>query len=324
MNTPTFDPAATLTAVSHYRPLPDLIPSHWQQGKATANGLRHYYYRTGGDKPPVVLLHGILEGALTWIRTAKALEADYDVIMIDTRGHGRSDRINDNGYTPTLLMEDTAGVMRALNVGLARVIGHSQGGGTAARLAAAYPELVHSFILEGAAETPSDNGNFDDLAASPGYQAWLDGYTTWLENLKSQSHAEQLAAGLTQLPPGAPILPEEEYVPWLDYCAHLDLALLRLSTTLWSELKENVREMEEAMSRVTCPALILKSAFSFGHSGPASVVEELSDRPNVRTVRFLNTGHLIHREQFDLFLSTIRPFLHDPGQRSPLPPRERG
>lgn len=312
MNTNTFDPTAQFAAVQHYRPLPDLIPAHWQQGKALANGLRHHYYRTGGDKPPVVLLHGILEGALTWLRTAKALEADYDVIMIDTRGHGRSDRINDNGYTPTLLMEDAAAVMRALNIGPARLIGHSQGAGTAARLAAAYPDLVHSFILEGAPEAPTENSNVGNPTASPGYQAWLDSYTTWLENLKTQSHAEQLAAGLTQLPPGAPILPEEEYVPWLDYCAHLDLALLPLSGALWSELKQNVREIEEAIGRATCPALILKSAFTFGHSGPASIVEEPAPCPNIRVVRFLNTGHLIHREQFDLFMSVVRPFLAAP------------
>jgi N-formylmaleamate deformylase len=309
MNTPPFDPTAQLAAVQHYRPLSDLLPAHWQQGQATANGLRHHYYRTGGDKPPVVLLHGILEGALTWLRTAKALEADYDLIMIDTRGHGRSDRIGDNGYTPTLLMEDAAGVMRALNLGPARVIGHSQGGNTAARLAAAYPDLVHSYILEGTADPANDNASFGDPTASPGYQAWLNSYLTWLEQLKSQSHAEQLAAGLSQLPPGVPILPEEEYVPWLDYCAHLDLDLMRLSATLWGQLSENGREMVEAMARATCPTLILKSSFSFHHSGPASVVEEPSDRPNVRTLHFLNTGHLIHREQFDLFLSAIRPFL---------------
>lgn len=309
MDTQTLDKAGQLTAVQHYRPLSTLIPAHWQQGDVIANGIRHHYYRTGdGNKPPVVLLHGILDGAVTWLRTAKALEADYDVIMIDTRGHGRSDGV-ETGYTAHLLMEDAAGVMRALNIKKARIIGHSQGGNTAVRLAAAYPELVHSVILEGAGDGQEGGAaDFGDLANSPHYQAWLEGYTAWMKSLRTMSHEEQLAAGLSQLPPGTAVMPEEEYVPWLDISATLDLELMRLSGSLWSQLAENGREMVAAIEQTTCPLLIMKSSFTFGHTGPASVVEEPSERPNVRMVHFLNTSHLIHREQFELFMATVREF----------------
>jgi hypothetical protein len=50
--------------VARYRPIEELLPAHWSQGSVTANGVRHHYYRTGGDKPTLVLLHGFLEGAL--------------------------------------------------------------------------------------------------------------------------------------------------------------------------------------------------------------------------------------------------------------------
>ena len=48
---------------------------------------------TGGDKPPLLLLHGFNEYGLTWLRVAKELEQDYDIIMVDARGHGRSEGI---------------------------------------------------------------------------------------------------------------------------------------------------------------------------------------------------------------------------------------
>ncbi len=44
--------------VKTYRPIEELIPAHWREGDVLANGIRHHYYRTGGDKPPLLLPHG--------------------------------------------------------------------------------------------------------------------------------------------------------------------------------------------------------------------------------------------------------------------------
>ena len=62
----------------------------WQSGFVDANGLRLHYTRTGGDGPPVVLAHGVTDSGLCWARVAKALSPDFDVIMVDARGHGQS------------------------------------------------------------------------------------------------------------------------------------------------------------------------------------------------------------------------------------------
>ncbi len=63
----------------------------WSDGYVNANGIRVHYYRTGGNKPQVVLNHGAMDDGLCWTRVAKELEQDYDVIMFDARGHGLSD-----------------------------------------------------------------------------------------------------------------------------------------------------------------------------------------------------------------------------------------
>jgi pimeloyl-ACP methyl ester carboxylesterase len=81
-------------AVQGYRPLSELVPAHWQTGSIEAHdGARIHYTRTGGQKPPVLLLHGVQVNGLTWLGTAKALEATYDVVMPDFRGHGLSSRL---------------------------------------------------------------------------------------------------------------------------------------------------------------------------------------------------------------------------------------
>ena len=63
-----------------------IIPPHWFEGIVTANGIQQHYYRTGGDKPSLMLLHGFSENGQCWSRVAKALEQDYDVIMVDAYG----------------------------------------------------------------------------------------------------------------------------------------------------------------------------------------------------------------------------------------------
>src|SRR5437899_2771334 len=54
--------------------------SEWFSGDVVANGVRIHYYRTAGDKPPLVLSHGATDSGLCWTRVARALESDYDVI----------------------------------------------------------------------------------------------------------------------------------------------------------------------------------------------------------------------------------------------------
>ena len=66
-------------------------------------------------------------------------------------------------------VEDAAGVMPiALRLGRPRIIGLSQGGSTVLRLAATYPELVHSFIFEGVEAKKSQSGAFRELGGLPG------------------------------------------------------------------------------------------------------------------------------------------------------------
>jgi pimeloyl-ACP methyl ester carboxylesterase len=141
-----------------------------------------------------------------------------------------------------------------------------------------------------------------DFAGSPQYQAWLSAYIAWIEQLKTQTHAKRMVAALSQLPPGAPLPPEDEYVPWVEASAQLDLNLVRLGAELWARLGAEVRAVVAALDRIECPVLIMKSEFFPQPGAPQSVREEASDRLNVRIVRFENTGHLIYREQFEPFV----------------------
>ncbi len=121
--------------------------TEWTEGDVITNGMRMHYYRTGdGQKPPLVLCHGFSDSGLCWTPTARALEADYDVIMIDARGHGKSEA-PDGDYDPITMATDLAGLIQSLGLGRPYIMGHSMGGATTLNFCATFPELVTKAVL---------------------------------------------------------------------------------------------------------------------------------------------------------------------------------
>lgn len=118
----------------------------WTTGICKANGIDVHYLRTGGDKPPVVLLHGLMTSGACWIPLARALEKDYDVIMPDARGHGNSG-VPDKGYRYDNLAVDVMSFIDALGLARPVVVGHSMGGMTAAVVAGQIPKRLRGLIL---------------------------------------------------------------------------------------------------------------------------------------------------------------------------------
>jgi N-formylmaleamate deformylase len=90
--------------------------------------------RTGGAKPPVVLLHGLMGSGACWTSLARGLEGDFDVVMPDARGHGDSSDPHD-GYRYDDLATDVLGLVDSLNLTRPMIVGHSMGGLTAAVVA---------------------------------------------------------------------------------------------------------------------------------------------------------------------------------------------
>jgi len=118
----------------------------WKRGVCEANGVGIHYLRTGGGKPPVVLLHGLLGSGECWTPLARALEREFDVVMPDARGHGGSSAPL-HGYRYDDLASDVAGLVRALELTDPVLLGHSMGGMTAAVVAARRAAGLRGLVL---------------------------------------------------------------------------------------------------------------------------------------------------------------------------------
>jgi pimeloyl-ACP methyl ester carboxylesterase len=265
----------------------------WLSAEIEANGLRLHYTRTGGDKPPLVLAHGFSDDGLCWTPVARALEDDYDVIMVDARGHGQS-QAPERGYAPTDYAADLAGAIAALGLRRPAVLGHSMGAATALALAGAHPDVPGAILLE---DPPARW--VAQPAAGPADQAWQARMHDWMTELKRKTREELIAAQHAETPSWS----EDELGPWADAKLRLNLNVLNRGDLATSEWRATLR-------RITCPALLITADPAQG-----AIVTEVDAAalqalvPQLRVAHIAGAGHNIRRGQFDRYMQVVRDFL---------------
>lgn len=107
------------------------------------------WYATYGSGPAVFLLHGGLGHSGNWgYQVPTLVDAGYRVVLVDSRGHGRSTR-DGRPFTYELMASDVLAVMDALRVGSAAIVGWSDGACTALVVAMKAPWRVSGVFFFG-------------------------------------------------------------------------------------------------------------------------------------------------------------------------------
>lgn len=268
----------------------------WTSGFVETNGLRLHYTRTGGGGPPVVLTHGVTDDGLCWAPIARALAPGYDLIMVDARGHGRSDA-PERGYGPVEQAGDLAGLIAALGLSRPALLGHSMGAATAMALAGTRPDLPGALLLEDPPAWWSQPPGAPpvDPEARAAWRARIVGH-------RGKPRDELIAGQRAEAPGWA----EDEFGPWAD-------AKLRLSPNVLAVFDPGAStppDWRAILPRVACPALLIAADPTQGSLVTEEAAEGLRALvPGVRVVRLAGAGHNIRREQPDRFLEAVRPFL---------------
>ena len=133
-------------------PTPSL-PTTTQSGLAPVNGIK-IWYAVFGQGEPVILLHGGLANANYWGNQMRALQDHYQVIVMDSRGHGRSTR-DATPYGYDLMASDVLGLMDYLKIQKASIVGWSDGAIIGLDLAMKHPERVSKLFAFAANSDPS-------------------------------------------------------------------------------------------------------------------------------------------------------------------------
>ena len=129
--------------------LPDGFTSTFTSRYVNTGGLRQHVV-TGGDGPPLLLVHGWPQTWYAWRLVMPALARDFQVIVPDQRGTGLSGKPED-GYDTGTLADDLAALMDVLGHERFAVAGHDTGMWIGYALAADHPDRVDRLAV---AETP--------------------------------------------------------------------------------------------------------------------------------------------------------------------------
>src|SRR4051812_29358867 len=95
-------------------------------------------YRLRKNKPALLLLHGFTDAAVCWNRVLPILELDFDLLLIDARGHGRSTELGRDLHYD-LQVDDVVQVLAGLDVKHVGILGHSMGAMVGSMVAARFP-----------------------------------------------------------------------------------------------------------------------------------------------------------------------------------------
>lgn len=241
--------------------------------------------RTGGNNPPVILLHGLMTSGACWTDLARALEKEYDVIMPDARGHGSSS-VPNFGYRYEDHANDVIGLISALGLSAPILLGHSMGGMTAAVAASQKPNLLRGLIL------------VDPTFLSPKVQREVR------DSDVADKHRQALNLSQNGLIADArnrnPNRSEENLALYAQ-------ARLQTSMAAFDVLTPPNPDYRMLIGAVSTPSLLV-----FGNRGIVSsvIAEELQRlNPRLQAEQIKDAGHSIHMDQPKRFEAIIKSFL---------------
>ena len=262
----------------------------WPSGEVEVTGGRLAYHRTGGKGPPIVLSHGLSDNGLCWARLAEALSPDYDLILLDARGHGASSRPGEAGISPDMPGRDIAEAIRALGLSGVIAMGHSMGARATAACAAEFPDLIRAVILEDPPLVPP----MDAEAAAKRLARFKD----QVKQLKDMTEAELMALGRRQ----SPTWDAQEFPAWIASKQQVSRNALPILPAPW----------QDDIRRIRAPTLLIYGDTEQGSLVGAAAAREARDlNKDLRALRIEGAGHNVRRENFPAYLLAVRSFLNE-------------
>ena len=247
------------------------------------------HYEIEGNGPPLVLLHG-LDGNLETFREygyVEALKDKYQLILIDVRGHGASDKPHDpEAYQMKTLVADVVAVLDHLRIDKAHFLGYSMGGWIGFGIAKYAPEHFYSLILGG---THPYKPNADE-------QAELDYY---IQLYKKGNDA---------------LIAEEEKQLGLEMTPYMRARCMASDTKAIVALMSSedcIRSFEEVLPTMNMPCLVYAGENDGAYSGAKKCVESM---PNATFVSLPGFDHRGALHQSSIILPHITKFLKKVGQ----------
>jgi N-formylmaleamate deformylase len=259
---------------------------------ALVRGIKLHYYRIRGGRVPLVFVHGITDDGLCWIPVIRALPEKYDAVLVDLRGHGKSDD-PDAGYTLENLALDLEAMIRVLQLKAPILLGHSLGAIVSLLVAGMTPEIPRGIILED--PPPFWNPGF----SSGGNEGIGSSMRKWITGVKRKTREELIAEERAENPRWS----GEELELLADAKQRFSPAILRL---IGPQSLGSV-DIPKIARGITCPVEFLSADRQLGAASSAVDIALLKEWiPQLNDTRIAGAGHSIHRDQFAKYMEALQ------------------
>jgi pimeloyl-ACP methyl ester carboxylesterase len=250
-----------------------------------------------GNGPPVVLLHGLGCGRRMWFHQIPALQNRFRVIAYDRRGHGLTDApATATEYSAAHLARDLVGVLDALKIERAAIVGFSLGGGPALALAASKPERVSRLVLA-------------DVGAGADDPVKIEGMVRRWIKLIDQGAADELVCEM---------LRSELFKVYarrnkrrLEHMAALIRATplngLRFTLSEVLAKRKSLFRLTDVLKAVRAPTLVLVGQHDYVCSKASKLIAQTIPNASLKIIE--DSGHMSPLEQPAAFTTALAEFL---------------
>ncbi len=277
------------------------------------NQVDHYYEWVGtktprpadSSKPVMVFVHGWAGSARYWRSTAAALSQDYDCLLYDMRGFGRSpipsgqaDAQKARGYELETFAGDLAALLDALGLSTVSINAHSMGASVAVYFLNRYPQRVDRAILTCNGIFEYDKAAFDAFYRFGGYVVAFR--PQWLGKIPLAPRF--FMARFLHKP-----IPAAEKIAFLEDFLNADYDTA-LGTIFTSVSKQATEVMPVEFAKISVPTLLVSGEFD--QITPAPLGQKAAElNPKIQYALVKQTGHFPMMEDAETYLGYVRPFL---------------
>jgi len=246
------------------------------------------YYEITGEGENLLFIHGLGSSTRDWEKQVPVFSEKYQVISIDLRGHGKTDKPK-GPYNMQMFAEDIAELLKKLGIKSTHILGISLGGGIAFQFAVDYPELVKSLIIVNASiEVRVDS-----------FKMKLEVFKrTFIVKLVGMKKMGEVLAPRLFIKPEQEELREKLIKRWAenDKKAYLS-AMYALKG--WS--------VRDQLHKIKCPTLVIGSEEDYA---PSSIKEEYTALiPNAKFIEIKDARHAVTMEKPKEFNEIVMKFL---------------
>jgi pimeloyl-ACP methyl ester carboxylesterase len=244
-----------------------------------------------GSGESLIILHGLFGSLDNWMTFAKILSEDFEVFIVDQRNHGQSPHSKEFNYE--VMADDLYEFINTHHIIDPIILGHSMGGKTAMQFAMNYPTKLSKLIVADIAPKSypvHHRGIIDGLLS-------LD-----LDKIKSRGEADKaLSSYIKELSTRQFLLKNLYWIEKSKLAWRFNLPTINQKIEIIGEGLQNITSFEK-------PTLFVRGELSnYILDSDFKNIAEIFSNSSIETIQ--NSGHWIHAENPDEFLTLITSFL---------------